>query len=307
MEERMVDDEYGRGVRLKKTSDGYVDVTDELATDDEGEEIAFAFPLSDTDEDDEDLVGLSPEEAAALREKKAADAAKRQAEYEQACKDAEVLLQAQDFAAAEKAYEQALQLDTVATEASVGYWRAKTENMTKPEVLMDEYVDAGIENLEYDLGYEATERLRKEYQGVFRRRHAELSAEEKPLAESVLQAQSRRRSILSARLKRSALAFAIGAVCAALLLVGTIVLASQIFSTRDNVHLLPTIVCGVVFLVALIFLIVATNRFLNDLRMRAKNERLSSTDDGARLERLREYKELYACFLLDEVGEEENE
>ena len=31
MEERMIDDEYGRGVRLKKTKDGYVDVTDELA------------------------------------------------------------------------------------------------------------------------------------------------------------------------------------------------------------------------------------------------------------------------------------
>ena len=31
MEERIIDDEYGRGVRLKKTKDGYVDVTDELS------------------------------------------------------------------------------------------------------------------------------------------------------------------------------------------------------------------------------------------------------------------------------------
>ena len=31
MEERIIDDEYGRGIRLKKTKDGYVDVTDELA------------------------------------------------------------------------------------------------------------------------------------------------------------------------------------------------------------------------------------------------------------------------------------
>ena len=30
MEERIIDDEYGRGIRLKKTKDGYVDVTDEL-------------------------------------------------------------------------------------------------------------------------------------------------------------------------------------------------------------------------------------------------------------------------------------
>ena len=31
MEERIIDDEYARGIRLKKTKDGYVDVTDELA------------------------------------------------------------------------------------------------------------------------------------------------------------------------------------------------------------------------------------------------------------------------------------
>ena len=28
MEERMIDDEYGRGIKLRKTKDGYVDVTD---------------------------------------------------------------------------------------------------------------------------------------------------------------------------------------------------------------------------------------------------------------------------------------
>ena len=74
MEERIIDDEYGRGIRLKKTKDGFVDVTDELAEngeyEEDGEEIAFEFPVLETDEDDEDLVGLSPEEAAALRKRK---------------------------------------------------------------------------------------------------------------------------------------------------------------------------------------------------------------------------------------------
>ena len=73
MEERIIDDEYGRGIRLKKTKEGYVDVTDELAEGGEeyedAEEVAFEFPVLDTDEDDEDLVGLSPEEAARVREK----------------------------------------------------------------------------------------------------------------------------------------------------------------------------------------------------------------------------------------------
>lgn len=68
MEERIIDDEYGRGIRLKKTKDGYVDVTDELSESEadgaeeageEGtEEVSFEFP--DLDEDDEDLVNLTP-------------------------------------------------------------------------------------------------------------------------------------------------------------------------------------------------------------------------------------------------------
>ena len=85
MEERIIDDEYGRGIRMKKTKDGYVDVTDELApetdevdTDQEmaEDEVAFEFPMMDMEEDDEDLVGLSNEEAEALRQKKAEEAAR---------------------------------------------------------------------------------------------------------------------------------------------------------------------------------------------------------------------------------------
>ena len=94
MEERIIDDEYARGIRLKKTKDGYIDATDELAeekkakTGDEtkneltdeiedeieneidgeeteaeaADEVLFEFP----EEDDEELAALSAEDAAAL-------------------------------------------------------------------------------------------------------------------------------------------------------------------------------------------------------------------------------------------------
>ena len=39
MEERIIDDVMGRGIRLKKTKDGYTDVTDELAPETEEEEV----------------------------------------------------------------------------------------------------------------------------------------------------------------------------------------------------------------------------------------------------------------------------
>ena len=86
MEERIVDDEYGRGVRMKKTKDGYVDVTDEQLEDEqmqdgqEQDEVEFQFPIMEMEEDDEDLVGLSPEEALALRKQKEEEERLRQEE-----------------------------------------------------------------------------------------------------------------------------------------------------------------------------------------------------------------------------------
>lgn len=306
MDERMVDDEYGRGVRLKKTADGYVDVTDgEIADDEAGEEISFAFPVPD--EDDEDLVGLSEAEAAALRQKKAEEAAKRKEAYLGVCAEGAEMLKTGNFKTAELKFEKALSFDDEATEASVGYWCAKTENFTLPDVLMGEYVQSGIENLEYDLGYAAVDIIKEKYQDVFQKRYAELCQEEAPLSAEVEAKQARRRKILSERLKKSAWAFGICAVLGAALLTLTVVFGSQILSTRENVHLVPTIVCGGAFFLALIAFIVATNTFLNDLRMRAANERLSSTEDGQRLEEIRDYKELYACFLLADEKKEDGE
>ena len=46
MEERIIEEENGRKIRYRKTAEGYVDVTDELAKDadgEEGEEIEFDF------------------------------------------------------------------------------------------------------------------------------------------------------------------------------------------------------------------------------------------------------------------------
>ena len=156
MEERIIDDEYGRGIRLKKTKDGYVDVTDELAekgekaeetgAEYEGEEVAFEFPMLDSDEDDEELVGLTPEEAAAL---------------------------------------------------------------------------------------------------------------------AVL----------------------------------TIVLGLQNFTTRENTYILPTILCGAGFAVVFIAFILLTNKWINDMRIYRANERLSSTEEGARLEEVRDYLDLYGALL----------
>ena len=70
------------------------------------EEVSFEFPVMD-DEDDEDLVGLSTEEALALKKQKAEAAERRRQEYEQAVEEGNALLSAGEFAAAEKKFEEA--------------------------------------------------------------------------------------------------------------------------------------------------------------------------------------------------------
>ena len=166
MEERIIDDEYARGIRLKKTKDGYIDATDELAEKERraaeeleadelnataeeeneaageteetlvldgldesleetaGEEVTFEFP--DLEEDDEDLVNLTPEEAIALRKQKEAEEAERKATYKRLCEEGEELLVSGSFKAAELKFEKALGYDEEAVEAAVGYWRKKS-------------------------------------------------------------------------------------------------------------------------------------------------------------------------------------
>ena len=310
MEERIIDDEYGRGIRLKKTKDGYVDVTDELAKDeeepvvaeDEGDEIAFEFPMMD--EDDEDLVGLSPEEALALRKKKAEEQAKRKAEYEAHCQEGETLLSVEDYAGAEAIYEKALHLDDEAMEASVGYWRAKTSDFKEPDVLIDEYLEAGIESLEFDLGYRATDCIRERYEEVFRRRIAEIEEEEKPLEKAVEEAKIRRRSILSKRVRNRIIAFCIAMLPFAASLILAVVFGMKNFTTSGSEYITPTIILACVAAVTFIPFAICTNRLINGFRMKKMNERLSATEDGQRLIEIALRKELYTCMLPGYLGEQ---
>ena len=305
MEERIIDDEYGRGIRLKKTKDGYVDVTDELAENGEetleaeqtDDEVAFAFPTFDTDEDDEDLVGLSPEEAAELIKRKEEEAAARKAEYDSICAAGEKLLSEGSFKAAELQFEKALSLDEEAVAASVGYWRAKTSDFADPDVLVGEYADASIESLEYDLGLGAVEIIKREYKGAFEKRYAELTAEEEPLAQAIEEKQVRRREIISARLKKSTVAFLAVTLPMLVFLALGITFLVKNSQTLSDQYLVPMIIFLALLGVTFIAFIFVTNKWINDFRMRRANERLSETEEGVRLLTIRDYKAIYECLL----------
>ncbi len=322
MEERIIDDEYGRGIRLKKTKDGFVDVTDELAEADEAEtqtiendaqedgdyeEIAFEFP--DLEEDDEDLVSLSPEEAMALRKKKEEEEKARAAEYARCCEEGKQLLESGSFHAAELKYEKALGLDGEAVDATVGYWQAKTSDFAEPDALVGEYLESGYENLEGDLGYKAVEIIKSKYSPVFERRLQELEEEIKPLTESFEEKQAARREIISARLKKAVLKFSLALVPTLIILTLTIVFGLNMFSTKTGELIIWTAVFAGVFVVGLIVTLVFTNKLLNVVRMYRANEKESSTEEGRKLIQLKYYIEIYTRLTENviEFAEKETE
>ena len=301
MEERIIDDEYGRGIRLKKTKDGYVDVTDELAENTEnldeteqeyGDEVAFSFPMMDG-EDDEDLVGLSPEEAAKVIQRKEAERAARMAEYEQLCQEGEELIQNGSYRAAELKFEKALPLDELATKASVGYWRAKTDNFDNADVLVKEYAKEGVESMEYDLGIQATDLIRQDFHDKFVDKVASLEAEEAPLQAEVEEKRLFRKNILKKGLKNGIIIFAAGFIPFMVALILTAVYGLKITTVSDNRYVMPTIICGAASFLLFIVAVACFNKFLNALRIYRKNEKLSSTEEGKKLLKIRRYKTIY--------------
>ncbi len=332
MEERIIDDEFGRGIRLKKTKDGYVDVEDELAPETENEDevaeeievilpvegeqvcdeekISYSMPVVYSEVDDEDLVDLSPEAAERVRKEKAEAIRRRQEAYKSACEEGEKLLATGSFHAAELVFEKALALDELATQASVGYWRAKTANFTDPDALVEEYLEEGVEQLESDLGVIATEIIKREHRGAFEKRFQELSEQEAPILREVEEKQAQRRVPLSQRRFKTFVLFLCSSLPFFAAVIATVLVGLKNFSTPDDTFILPTIVCGSVALVTFFLGLIATNQFFNACRMYNMNENLSSTDEGKAVLEIREYKSIYEALLCapqTEIEEESEE
>lgn len=326
MEERIIDDVMGRGIRLKKTKDGYTDVTDELAPETEEEEIveeiSVILPEGQDEEsilessvtpmeaDDEDLVDLSPEEADRVRAQKEAERILRQETYKKMCDEGEKLLQTQSYKAAELAYEKALQYDELATQASVGYWRAKTADFTDPDVLVEEYLEEGMEELEYDLGVLAVETIKKEFHANFEKRYEELTEQEAPYLEEVTNKQTARRQVLTKRRIKTGILCGVSILPFLVGVIATIYLLMMNFKTVEDAYLIPTIVAGGVSLLAFFGMLIGINQFFNACRMYRMNEDLSSTEEGKAVLEIRAYKKIYEELLIlptetEEMEEEE--
>ena len=309
MEERIIKDEYGRGIRLKKTADGFVDVTDELAEESaeneneqaveaEDEEVVFEFP--EITEDDEELAALMPEQAEELKKKREEEKKKKEAEYAVLVKEGQELLQNGDFEKAEEAFEKAMPLLFERKEAAIGFWKAKTENFRYPDKLPQYYVefeDEGYEEFASDVGQDAADELQKEYKAVFEKRVEELKEEKRPIEKEVLGAQEERREILSARKKKSIAFFLASCIPSLILLIVGIVCLTKINSRPDQLMLYVSLGAFGVFALVFAIFIGAANKLINTNRIIRENEDLSSTEDGEKLVNILQKENFYLRLI----------
>ena len=298
MEERLVDKDDERLIRIKKKADG-VDAED--ATLPEGEEspaeeeVLVNLP-EDDEEYDEDLVGLSPSELA--REK-----ARRQRAEEEARAECAKLVAAAEEELSDGAYDKAESLFSQAAgygfeeeRVAIGLWTARTKNFTETEPFyQEEYAE------EFSALDDASKKLvREKVADRLVKEREELKKEEEALAPAVLAKQEERRQAFAANKKYYAVRLLIAASFLGMFIVATLICSSFIVRTLSMVPAIITGVLGGGILISFIVSLVFFLKFTGANKLCRTNEKLSSTEDGSRLEELRNKLECLKLVLEDE-------
>ncbi len=284
MEERIIDTEDSRKIKIKRTAEGGIADAEDALAEESGEAVEeeTVFDLPETDEYDEDLVGLTPSqlEAELKRRERAAEEARR--EHDGLVALAEEAYAAKDYAKAESLYAQALVYVPDSAAAQRGLWTARTSDFTDTEPFYDEdnalaLAQSDEETRAFVLG-RAGNKLNAEREALL--------AEIEPLRPVVTEAQEKRRAAFAANRKYYLVRFGglLGAFVLAL--IGIFVSASYIVRTTTIVPVVLTAVFGGVALLFLALTIVCSRKLLVAHRLCAENEKLSSTEEGARLEEL---------------------
>lgn len=292
MEERILDEDEGRGIRIKRTADGETDAVE--GTEGE-EEVAFEFP----EEYDETLAGMSQtqvEEELARREKAKQEALEA---YQNLLAEGNSLLAEQKFPEAEAAFAQAIAYDAEGEEAVVGLFTAATKNLTDTERLYSTERAEDLERLETGRKF-----LREKFGETLRSEEKAYREEADTLIPAVREKQSVRREAFAANKKHYIIRTCTALFLVAAFAIATAIAADNILKTQDSVvPLVLTIVFGVLTFFSVTVLAVSGAKLVGANRLCKENEKLSSTKDGARLSEL--YRRLDVLDVIFENTSDE--
>lgn len=301
MEERIIDDP--RKIRIEKTAAGGVkDATDELApeTAAEEEDVLLDLPEELDENLDEDLIGLSPSQLKAELERRERAAEEAVRERDKLLAEGERALQAKNYAAAEPYFVQAAVYDPACARAGEGIWISRTQNFTDLEALLEPQNAAELSEAD-----EGTRAFVKGHAGE--RLEAErvaCLAEAGPLEASFTAKQTARRGKLNDNRSYYLIRFLIVFGVTVLLLAAAAVSAAFIVRSRGLLPVILTAAFGGAALLVAIVLAVYARKLVVASRYCRENERLSSTEEGMRLEELRQRLDSLALVLDGKQDEE---
>lgn len=294
MEERIVDDP--RKIRVKKHADGGIaDVEDALApeTEEDGEEeLVFDMPEEGLDED---LVGLSPSQLEAELERRKKEAEEAERERDRILAAAEDLFQKGRYSSAEPLFAQAAEIDPTCMRALEALWRCRSENFTSTEGLLNEtyaqeFADAD-ETVRGMVSDALGARMRAE--------QAELEARAVPLRTRVREGQDSRREAFKNNRDYYRTRFFAFLALVLVFAAAAGISSAFIASTPGFAPVIVVIAlaaCAVLVLPAAIFF---ARKFFVAQRLCLDNEKLSSTEDGAKLEEIERRLALYRVYLAE--------
>lgn len=305
MEERIIDDEDARLVKIKRTKNGddVVEDTGEEAvqtdaSESDGNDYTVEF---EGDEDyDEDLVGLTPAQLKEELERRERMQQEAQEAYEECVRAGRECFDAGDYDGAAENFSLAVSFVADGEEAQRLLWAARAKQY--PD-LQAYYIEENARELA-----NAPRSVRED---VLSRDGAKLTAarenllaEIKPLEQEVLSKRKERRDPLLANKNYYRVR-----LCVLLLCLVCFAVASGIsaYYTVRTTSITPIVTCAVFgggALISLIFTVFYTRFLLVALRLYLANENLSSTEDGKKLLSL---KQREACLALILEGEQEEE
>lgn len=295
MEERMIDKEDERLIRIKRKAEG-VDAEDATLPDGEESEEEILVTVPEEDEDyDEDMVGLTPSELAREKARREKAEAEARAECEKLAAAAEEELNAGAYEKAEALFAQANCYGFSYENVTKGLWSARTKNFTTTEPFYDE------ENAEEFSAADDSAKafVREKIGAVLKREREELEKEEEELAPRVLGMQEERRQAFEGNRRYYAIRFLVFLGVLAAFLIATAVSATYIVRTRSSVPVILTGVFGGLALISFVAALVFFLKFAGANKLCRINSKISSTDDGARLEEIRNKLECLKLILED--------
>lgn len=303
MERRVLEEDELRTIKVKRNADGGIeDVIDPLAEGiKEEDELVIEIEEPESDEYDEDLVGLTPEQMKAeiLRREQAEKEARKK--HDELLGEGQARLNEEDFEGAVPFFVQALLYDGESKEAKRGLWQARTRNFTDDKPFYEE--ETALEAAQSD--GETKAYLRAQVGERLSADRAKLEEEAAPLRERVSEGQKKRRGAFQANRKYYLLRFSVFAIAAVLFLIGGGISASFLVRTTGSAPLICLICFAVLAVAAAIVALLFSRKLVVASRLCRANEKLSSTEEGATLELLERKLDCLKLVLDDDALSDE--